>query len=76
MIDCGEGTQKQLRKMKLSFGKIRHIFISHLHGDHMLGLPGLLSTFSLQEVCEQVHVYMMGRHRMDQGIYARVISPR
>ncbi len=47
LIDCGEGTQSRLRENKISFDKISHIFISHLHGDHYFGLPGLLSTMHL-----------------------------
>ncbi len=47
LIDCGEGTQIQLRRFKFRFGKINHAFISHLHGDHFLGLFGLLSSMSL-----------------------------
>ena len=57
MIDCGEGTQLQLRRMKVSMSHLHHIFISHLHGDHFLGLPGLLSTLSLQDMTGEVHVY-------------------
>ena len=44
LIDCAEGTQVQLRKSKVKFSKINHIFLSHLHGDHFSGFVGLLST--------------------------------
>lgn len=47
LIDCGEGTQIQLRRFRAKFSKIKHIFISHLHGDHFFGLFGVLSTFDL-----------------------------
>jgi ribonuclease Z len=54
LVDCGEGTQSELRKRKIHFQKIQHILISHLHGDHYFGLVGLLST-----------LHLLGR---DQGI--------
>ncbi|MCF6241876.1 MAG: ribonuclease Z [Bacteroidales bacterium] len=57
LIDCGEGTQIQLRKFHLRFGKINHIFISHLHGDHYFGLYGLISTFSLMGRKIPLHIY-------------------
>ena len=57
LIDCGEGTQVQLRKNKIRFSKINHIFISHLHGDHFFGLIGLISTFSLLNRVTDLHVY-------------------
>jgi ribonuclease Z len=57
LIDCGEGTQMQLRKNRIRFGKINHIFISHLHGDHVFGLYGLLSTFSLLGRKDPLHLY-------------------
>lgn len=57
LIDCGEGTQVQLRKHKIKFSRINHIFISHLHGDHFFGLPGLISTFRLLGRDKEMHVY-------------------
>ncbi|MGL5113527.1 MAG: MBL fold metallo-hydrolase, partial [Flavobacterium sp.] len=55
LIDCGEGTQVQLRKNKVKFTKISHIFISHLHGDHFYGLIGLISSFSLLSRVTDLH---------------------
>lgn len=57
LIDCGEGTQMQIRKNRIRLGKINHIFISHLHGDHVFGLYGLLSTFSLMGRNTPVNLY-------------------
>lgn len=57
LIDCGEGTQVQLRKAKIKFSRINHIFISHLHGDHFFGLPGLVSTFRLLGREKELHIY-------------------
>lgn len=57
LIDCGEGTQMQLRKNRVRFGKINHIFISHLHGDHIFGIYGLLSSFSLMGRKVPLHLY-------------------
>jgi ribonuclease Z len=57
LIDCGEGTQVQLRKFKVKFSRIKHIFISHLHGDHFYGLIGLISTFRLLGRENDLHIY-------------------
>ena len=57
LIDCGEGTQVQLRKFKIKFARIKHIFISHLHGDHFFGLVGLISTFKLLGRDASLHIY-------------------
>jgi len=57
LIDCGEGTQVQLRKAKAKFSRINHIFISHLHGDHCFGLPGLIASFRLLGRETPLHVY-------------------
>ena len=57
LIDCGEGTQRQMRKYKVGFSKINHIFISHLHGDHFFGLVGLISTFGILNRERELHIY-------------------
>ena len=57
LIDCGEGTQRQMRKHKVGFSKINHIFISHLHGDHFFGLIGLISTLGILNREKELHIY-------------------
>ena len=57
MFDCGEGTQLQLRRLHLSFSRINCIFISHLHGDHCFGLPGLVATMGLLGRTATLHIY-------------------
>lgn len=57
MIDCGEGAQLSMRRMGLKFSRLNHVFISHLHGDHCLGLPGLLSTLALHQTGGTVTVH-------------------
>ncbi|WP_299439470.1 ribonuclease Z [uncultured Aquimarina sp.] len=57
LIDCGEGTQVELRRNKVKFSRINHIFISHLHGDHFFGLVGLVSTFRMLNRENPLHIY-------------------
>ncbi len=57
LIDCGEGTQMALRQSSTKFARIKHIFISHLHGDHFYGLAGLISTFQLQGREAELHIH-------------------
>jgi ribonuclease Z len=57
LFDCGEGTQRQLIRSGTSYMKIRKIFITHYHGDHFLGLPGLFQTMALSERTEPLHIY-------------------
>jgi len=62
MVDCGEGTQQQVRKSRLNFTKIYAVFISHLHGDHVLGLVGMISTFGLNGRTAPLHIYAPGEY--------------
>jgi ribonuclease Z len=57
LVDCGEGTQMQLMRLQVNFHRVNHIFISHLHGDHYLGLMGLIFTMHLQRRVNDLHVY-------------------
>lgn len=67
LIDCGEGTQVQLRRNQVGFGRINHILISHLHGDHFYGLVPLLNTLHLLDRKKELHIY--GPAALEQGIY-------
>lgn len=70
LIDCGEGTQIQLRRFKIRFGRIHNIFITHLHGDHFFGLPGILSSFNLMGRKVPLNIY--GPDKLEQiimGLY-------
>ncbi|MBQ2838649.1 MAG: ribonuclease Z [Muribaculaceae bacterium] len=70
MIDCGEGAQLTMRKMRLKYTRLNHIFISHLHGDHCFGLIGLLSSMALQEKSGTVtiHIFEEGANLFDQQL--------
>ena len=57
LFDCGEGTQRQFQKSKLSYMQISKVFISHFHGDHFLGLPGLFQTMQLNDRTTPLHIY-------------------
>ena len=57
LFDCGEGTQMQIAKYKIRWGKIKYIFISHLHGDHYFGLIGLITSMCLLGREDPLHIY-------------------
>ena len=57
LIDCGEGTQRQIRRQHLSFIKVKAIFISHIHGDHIFGIFGLLSTMAMYRRTEDLEIF-------------------
>jgi len=57
LVDCGEGTQRQFRKAKINMGKITRLLITHWHGDHILGIPGMLQTLSLNDYNKTLHIY-------------------
>jgi len=57
LFDCGEGTQRQMSRIKLSPMKVDHIFITHLHGDHFLGLPGMIQSMAFRGRKEPLHIY-------------------
>lgn len=62
MVDCGEGAQQAFQRQRLRFPRLQHIFLTHLHGDHVLGLPGLIGTLGLQQRggCVTIHTFEEG----------------
>jgi ribonuclease Z len=74
LIDCGEGTQIQLRRSKIKFGKINHIFISHFHGDHVFGLMGMLASFNLLGRTTPIHLYALPEVKNLIDFYTRYFT--
>lgn len=68
MIDCGEGAQSAFMKQHLSFSKLRHLFITHLHGDHVFGIPGLIGTLALSGNGGDltIHTFEEGKRQLKQ----------
>lgn len=65
MVDCGEGTQRQILKSGIGFKRLNHILLTHGHLDHILGLAGLVSTFMRWEAIEEINIYG-SRHTMER----------
>ena len=57
LFDCGEGTQRQMMKCGISYSKVKAIFLSHLHGDHIFGIPGLVYTLRLSERVDPLFIF-------------------
>lgn len=78
MVDCGEGTQVQIRRSRINFSKLYAVFISHMHGDHVLGLTGMISTFGLQGRTAPLHVYAPTAYeelfRMEQEMFCSTLD--
>jgi ribonuclease Z len=74
LLDCGEGTQRQLLRSTVGLVDLEHVFLTHLHADHYLGLPGMLKTFSLRTREPALHVYGPPGLRELFGVLARVIG--
>jgi ribonuclease Z len=72
LIDCGEGTQIQMRRFRIKFGKIKNIFISHLHGDHYFGIFGLLSSYNLLGRTSQLNIFA---HKELESLLKSEFSP-
>ena len=71
MVDCGEGTQLTFQRQRLKFSRLRHIFLTHLHGDHVLGLPGLVSTLGLSGAGGDItiHTFAEGKKILQKIFY-------
>jgi len=76
LLDCGEGTQRQMVAAHIGFSRVKQIFITHLHGDHLLGAPGLLQSMTLQRREEPLDVYgPQGTHAFLQGVSTTLGGP-
>ena len=76
LLDCGEGTQRQMVAAHIGFSRVKQIFITHLHGDHVLGVPGLLQSMTLQRREEPLDIFgPRGLHAFLQGVSSTLGGP-